>query len=486
MKHILKLVWDPILKLIKMILAIVLSAWLALEKRFPVLVRLREHPRVVAFQELIQGLMQPTPEKILQSLDLNPDDMDLENIAEPRRSNQIFMFIGSFFLIFVLWAFFAELDEVVRAEGVVIPASDVQVVQNRMPGSVRAIAVSLGDRVEKGQVLFSLEDEDALANFDDNEITRLGAIATQARLEAEIAMADKPVFPEFLIEVAPNLVAGEEALFVSRRSALDKKLTVANRSIKEYEAEGKMASAQERNLREEVEILTPMVNEGLEPRLKLLDVQNKLAQAAGAAELAGLAADRMREEYASMIAEFKSSVSSELTEVKKVANQAGAREEAFKAKVEYADVRAPANGIVSAVYVTTIGAVVQGGTTLVEIVSDEQFVLVRAKLLAEDVSNVVVNQEANVSLSAYDVARFGSMKGRIQRIAQNTTIEENRPPFYETIIEIPDPKFSKSTEPVNMIPGMTVVVDIIGKKRSILNYILTPLERASGVVFREK
>jgi HlyD family type I secretion membrane fusion protein len=217
-----------------------------------------------------------------------------------------------------------------------------------------------------------------------------------------------------------------------------------------------------------------------------LDVQNKLAQAAGAAELAGLAADRMREEYASMIAEFKSSVSSELTEVKKVANQAGAREEAFKAKVEYADVRAPANGIVSAVYVTTIGAVVQGGTTLVEIVSDEQFVLVRAKLLAEDVSNVVVNQEANVSLSAYDVARFGSMKGRIQRIAQNTTIEENRPPFYETIIEIPDPKFSKSTEPVNMIPGMTVVVDIIGKKRSILNYILTPLERASGVVFREK
>ena len=122
--------------------------------------------------------MQPTPEKILQSLDLNPDDMDLENIAEPRRSNQIFMFIGSFFLIFVLWAVFAELDEVVRAEGVVIPASDVQVVQNRMPGSVRAIAVSLGDRVEKGQVLFSLEDEDALANFDDNEITRLGAIAT--------------------------------------------------------------------------------------------------------------------------------------------------------------------------------------------------------------------------------------------------------------------------------------------------------------------
>ena len=233
-------------------------------------------------------------------------------------------------------------------------------------------------------------------------------------------------------------MVAEEALFKSRRSALDKKLTVANRSIKEYEAEGKMASTQEKNFREEIGILTPMINEGLEPRLKLLDVQNKLAQAAGAAELAGLAADRMREEYDSMIAEFKSSVSSELTEVKKTANQAGAREEAFKAKVEYADVRAPASGIVSAVHVTTIGAVVQGGTTLVEIVSDEQFVLVRAKLLAEDVSNVVVNQQANVSLSAYDVARFGSMKGRIQRIAQNTTVEDNRPPFYETIIEIPE------------------------------------------------
>ena len=73
----------------------------------------------------------------------------------------------------------------------------------------------------------------------------------------------------------------------------------------------------------------------------------------------------------------------------------------------------------------------------------------------------------------------------MQRIAQNTTEEQDFPPYYQTMIAIPEPKFSKSDAPVEIVPGMTVMVDIIGQKRTVLNYIMTPLNRAAGVAFRE-
>ncbi|MGC6472383.1 MAG: hypothetical protein ACON4W_05870 [Parvibaculales bacterium] len=85
-----------------------------------------------------------------------------------------------------------------------------------------------------------------------------------------------------------------------------------------------------------------------------------------------------------------------------------------------------------------------------------------------------------------DVSRHGTLEGHVQKIAQNTTQEENLPPYYQTMIEINNPRFSKSEEEMEIVPGSPVMVDIIGNKRTIMSYILTPLERAAGRAFREK
>ena len=120
-----------------------------------------------------------------------------------------------------------------------------------------------------------------------------------------------------------------------------------------------------------------------------------------------------------------------------------------------------------------------------EIVPDERHLLVEARIMAEDIGSIHTGQPAQVSLSAYDVSRYGNLEGHVQRIAQNTTQEENFPPYYQTMIAIPEPKLSKSDGPIEIVPGMAVMVDIIGQKHTVLNYIMTPLNRAAGVAFRE-
>jgi hypothetical protein len=78
-----------------------------------------------------------------------------------------------------------------------------------------------------------------------------------------------------------------------------------------------------------------------------------------------------------------------------------------------------------------------------------------------------------------------NLEGEVQRVGQNTTQEQNMPPFYETLTAISNPRLSKSVDEVEIVPGMTVMVDLIGQKRTVLNYIMTPLNRAAGVAFRE-
>ena len=152
----------------------------------------------VSIRRLVISLNQPPPDLIVNDDKLTDKASEYLTVEEPKVGNRVFVLISIFFSIFMFWATFAELNQVVRAEGEIIPPSKVQLVQNRLPGSVRAIEVALGDVVTKGDILFRLEGEDANANFDDNEITRLTAIAAMHRLEAEISGEKSLVFPERL------------------------------------------------------------------------------------------------------------------------------------------------------------------------------------------------------------------------------------------------------------------------------------------------
>ncbi len=101
-------------------------------------------------------------------------------------------------------------------------------------------------------------------------------------------------------------------------------------------------------------------------------------------------------------------------------------------------------------------------------------------------ADVYVGQSVKISLSAYDVSRYGNLEGVVTHIASNTTEQDAMPPFYETLIEIPEIRFSRAELIPEMVPGMQVTVDILGGKRTVMDYILSPIHKATSVAFREK
>lgn len=411
----------------------------------------------------------------------------------------LFALIVIFSISAIFWATHAELDEQVRAEGNVIPPSDVQIVQAILPGVVTEINVTLGTEVSEGDVLFRMEDKLVQAEFSDNEIIIRSNKIAATRLQAEAEDQPAVIFDPELIAQAPLEVQREQTLFVQQRQALEAEMSILRaeaealrQDIIEKQAVARSAELLATSLAEEHDLIRPLVDAGHEPQMKLIEIDRRLSQAKGDTEIAQKAISTSNARLAASekridaeLRKYTQRASAELIKVQTTLAQAQSRQEALAGRVGYAEVKSPHDGIISALHLKTVGAVVNEGSLLAEIVPTQSDMLVRAKLKPQDIADVTVGQRVRVSLSAYDVSRYGSLEGIVTNIATNTTEEANLPPYYETFISIPDPVFSISQARAEAIPGMQVTVDIIGGKRTVLSYLLSPIKRASEVAFRE-
>ncbi len=411
----------------------------------------------------------------------------------------LFALIIMFSIAALYWASTAELDEQVRAEGNVIPPSDVQIVQSILPGVVTEINVDLGSVVSEGDVLFRMEDKQVQAEFSDNQIVIRTSRIAATRLQAEASFKPSVIFPPELIAQALLDVQREQTLFIQQRQALEAEIDILQaeaetfrQDIEEKQAVARNAELLANSLAEEYDLIKPLVDAGHEPRVKLIEINRRLAQARGDSEVAKkaintsaskLAASQKRIETEQR--KYVANASAELIRVQTTLAQAQSRQEVLAGRVGYAEVKSPHDGIVSALHLKTVGAVVGQGSLLAEIVPIQSEMLVRAKVKPQDIADVTVGQRVNVSLSAYDVSRYGNLEGIVTNIATNTTEEGDLPPYYETFIAIPDPVFPVSKVRAEAIPGMQVTVGIIGGKRTVLDYLLSPIKRASEVAFRE-
>ena len=442
------------------------------------------------------------PPLVFGALPVNHDEPDFAKYEEKGmfKGQVVFVLITSFFIIAFFWASTAELDEQVRAEGAIIPPSDIQIVQSRLPGSITDIHVSLGTEVQKGDVIFRVEDSDVLADFAENEVIIASRQAAIWRLQAEIDGATELSFPQTLHKAAPESVAKETNLFHQRNIAFQEQESVLRQSIAEIEgniaekmAEAEISDQQYLIRKSEYDLIKPLVDAGHESKLSLIEAETRWRQAKGAAELARLSVKAMsarqiglQREISLLSSQRRAEASQLLVESQTSLKQAKARKKSLQERVAYADIRAPETGTISALHIKTIGAVVQAGSQLAEIVPANSEHVVRARLLPQDVADVTLGQLARVSLSAYDVSRYGSLEGEVIHVASNTTEEPDIPPYYETMIALTQKSFPNIDLTPEIVPGMQVTVDIIGGKRTVLEYILSPIEKATSVAFREK
>ncbi|MEO1198793.1 MAG: HlyD family type I secretion periplasmic adaptor subunit [Pseudomonadota bacterium] len=425
---------------------------------------------------------------------------DIRSALTQRGGGAIWVLLGAIAVLFgsaVAWASQAVLEEVTTGDGRVIASSQMQIVQSLEGGIVAEILVGEGDPVTLGDPLIVIDDTQAAGDL--GEITqRFETLSVRAkRLRAEIAGEDLVVGGDRFSAVTIEI---ETALLASRRAARDQELAVIRQQIVQAHAEQAEIVARLDGTRDtvallerEVAILADLAQRRAAPEIDLLRLQRQLA--AERRDLASLEAALPRTEAAiseaqaredAIEAGFLAKANEDLAQT--LADLAVIAEQLAKAEDRLARtaLRAPADGIVNALAVTTIGAVIQSGERVAEIVPIGDELLIEARIRPQDVAFLHPGQAASVKLTAYNFTTFGALDGFVERISADTLTDSEGNTFYRAIIRTERNFLGTEAEPLPIIPGMIAQADILTGEKTVLDYILNPIARAREQALRER
>jgi len=397
------------------------------------------------------------------------------------------------------WANFAEVDELTRGQGRIVPVSEVQLVETLDGGVVIEILVDEGQQVEAGQVLLRIDDTTASAGLGELQESFYGLAAEIARLRAEIDGTEL-AFPEELLAARPDLAEGQRLLYESRQQELSAAIAVLERQLLQREGELAELKAQLEGLRQQIalvqkqyDLVKPLAASGAVSKVELLELEGQLAQLSGeigrieaslprAQAAIAEAESRIGERRAAFRAEALATLSGKVVEQAALKEQMRARGE----RVARTEAKAPVAGVVKTVGVAGVGAVVAPGETLVEIVPLGDELIVEAEIDPAEVAFVRVGQDARVRLTAYDFTRYGALDGAVSWISADTFVDEEGRSFYRVRVRTAAELVGPSGEALPVLPGMVAEVDILTGRRTVLDYMLRPLLQAQGLALSER
>lgn len=417
----------------------------------------------------------------------------------PRKSRYLLWLVLLAFIWLILWASGAELDEITRGEGKVIPFHQLQKVQNLEGGIVSEILIEDGDIVIEGQVLLKINNTTSKSSYEEGKLRLNELRAKFFRLKAE---SDGHVFNylEENLQELKNQLEYEESLFKTNQEQLNKSLEVLDEQKKQKQNELSELSAkirqQERTLKliqEEVKITEPLVKKGLVSEVEFLKLSRELNGLRGELESSNLAIPRVESQIKEfetksqeVVLEYKNRAKKELNEVVAEISRINETNEALSDRVKRTFVRSPVNGTVQQVLVNTIGGVIQPGMDLVEIVPTQDNLLVEAQVKPSDIAFLRPGLDAVVKFSAYDFSIHGGLKGKLTHISADTITNDKGESYYLVKIKTEKNHLGSETKPLPIMVGMTASVDIITGKKTVLDFILKPILKAKQSALRER
>ncbi|NGM45978.1 HlyD family efflux transporter periplasmic adaptor subunit [Rhodobacter sp. SGA-6-6] len=387
----------------------------------------------------------------MSQTDLNPDYLDgsfrRRSLAVAR---QTVWLVAAAIGIAILWSAFAQVNEVTRGDGTVIPLRRMQTIQSLEGGILAELLVHEGDLVQQGQVLARMDATRFRSAFLETQGEIETLEAEIARLEAEVMESDTIAFDG---AEKSEIRAAEERLFNARRTKL-------RESIAAVEAERAAIVAQ-------IAITAPLAEQGSVSKVDLLRLQQQDAQLLG--RISELRNTYVQEAYRDL--------------VEKKARLAALQQQLVQKRdqLDRTEIRSPVAGRVNDVNITTLGGVVQPGQSIMEVTPVDDQLLIETRISPRDVAFIAPGMPASVKVTAYDFSIYGDLRGTVTQISGDTVEEETEQgvqAYYRVMVTTEKSYLVRNGEELPIRPGMVAQVDIESGSRSVLSYLMRPILRA--------
>lgn len=349
----------------------------------------------------------------------------------------------------ITWSYFAKIDEITRAPGVVIASSRTQIIQSQDGGVLDSMLVREGDIVEPRQVLARLERTRFESAYLEAQGRTAALAAAHARLSSEVF--GKPLEFDEDTENYSEFRKNQIALKAKRKEALDEELAALSKTRKLIE--------------QELEMNRPLLQSGDVSRTEILRLERQIA------DLQAQATNRKNRFFQEAQAELNKTLE-DLTAARQQLAQR-------KNQLEQTELRAPVRGVVKNVRITTQGGVIRPGEEVMQIVPLEDDLVIEAKVSPSNIAFLAPGLQSLIKIDAYDFTIYGGLPGVLSFISADTMSEglkQNETPYYRVQIKTTSRQFpNRPDAKLEIQPGMTAMVEIKTGERTVFQYITKPV-----------
>ena len=439
--------------------------------------------------------------KIIQSKNYDANDLRfMSSLSEavlakaPSGSRKILYIVAITVFWLVVWASFAQIDEITRGSGKIIPSGKNQIVQNLEGGIIEEIYVHAGDEVKKNQILLKIDDKSFSSVYGESKFRLNELQAKYLRLYAE-SNDEEFDTRETGDKDYDRFVGFEKSLYDTNKARLREQIGILEEQIKQRqselrELESKIDQTQSSYnlLQKEKQITEPLFRKGLVSEVEYLQLQRRVNDLRGELSAAKLSIPRVQstiKEVENKITEAK--LAFQNSEVSAEISRLNESQVNLSDKVERTLVRSPVDGIVSKLMVNTVSGVIKPGMDIAEIVPVEDNLIAEVKVRPADVAFLRQGLKAMVKLTAYDFAIYGGLEGEVTQISADTeTNEKTGESYYLVRIKTDKNYLGSENKPLRIKVGMIASADIITGKKTVFDYLLKPILKAKQNALRER
>jgi HlyD family type I secretion membrane fusion protein len=407
---------------------------------------------------------------------------------------------GTFFiaLSFVIWSIYMPLDEVAITKGELVPEMRVQDVQHPVGGVIKRIYVKNGDKVKKGDPLLDLDAEVIKAKLTQSTKMLNTLLARKERLEAYL-MHREPNFKKYPDDI--NEVIKQQTLILQniidsekiKYNLLATQISQAKNELEKLKKQNKDLDEQRELYQKELAIQSKLEKSGAVAKLQVIRLRRNISQLNQKISAMPDDIEKVKSKIneleinrgkikTDLIAKFRD----ELETVNQKLPQAKA--DVIRLKHDYKNLNICANvdGTIYNLTIHTNGAVLKPMTTVMQIVPETHNLVAEVHIQPKDIGYIKDKMLAKVKLTTFDFSRYGAVSGKVKRVSATSYTDRRGAPYYLGIISLDSTSMKIGDELRPLIPGMSVEVDILTGKKSLMKYLLKPIFKSASQALHER
>ncbi len=358
------------------------------------------------------------------------------------------------------WAALANIDQVTRAQAIIMAEDRTQLIQSPDGGVVTQLHVKEGDEVTAGQILVTLQKERAEAAVSDTSAKVAALRITLTRLQAEVY--GKPLKFDSELSSYAEYIRNQTDLYNKRQTAFHDDINALRHMLKLAE--------------EELQMNRQLEAEGDVSRAEVLRLQRSVAD--------------IRAQMVNKKNKYFQDAQAEMTKAQEELSTQTEQLRDRRQLLEQTELVAPVDAVVNNIRVNTLGGVVRPGDTLIELLPMSDKLIAEAKVPSADIAFIAIGQDASIKLDAYDSSIYGALHGKVSYISSDTLTEDTKQgPFsyYRVRIQLSQPEFKgEKARAIKLRPGLSASVDIKAMERSVLSYLTKPVTKTLGQSMGER